>query len=153
MWAVQWLFSCILRGFFKTRTFVFTFYSFWSPVMRQLLVLLQHIMFNAAGTSQKPPNTRNMSAHGSGSKASKNLPVDEFIKMSVNHSLERFRCSDEKGTDCFPDVSDSLFYLWPLYMMHFCSFSHQKYINWSVWCILVTIHLSFYSVMLMMVLL
>ncbi|XP_037535032.1 3'-5' RNA helicase YTHDC2 [Nematolebias whitei] len=58
-------------------------------------------MFNAAGTSQKMPNTRNMPAHGSGAKASKNLPVDEFIKMSVNRSLERFRYSDEKEME-FP---------------------------------------------------
>ncbi|KAK5603357.1 3'-5' RNA helicase ythdc2 [Crenichthys baileyi] len=58
-------------------------------------------MFNAVGNSRKQSRRKNMSPHGSSSRNSKTVHIDEEVKVAVNLSLERFRYSDEKEME-FP---------------------------------------------------
>lgn len=65
------------------------------------VVLFQCTMFSSGGISKKSAKIPNMSSNGSRSKSSKEIHIDEVVKIAMNLSLERFHYSDEKGTRCF----------------------------------------------------
>uniref|UniRef100_A0A8C6KJC6 RNA helicase n=1 Tax=Nothobranchius furzeri TaxID=105023 RepID=A0A8C6KJC6_NOTFU len=58
-------------------------------------------MFNAPRATMKPSKNKKSSHHGSNSSESKEIHIDEGVKIAVNLSLERFCYSDQKELE-FP---------------------------------------------------
>uniref|UniRef100_A0A3Q1G939 R3H domain-containing protein n=1 Tax=Acanthochromis polyacanthus TaxID=80966 RepID=A0A3Q1G939_9TELE len=53
-------------------------------------------MSNAGGASQKPARSQKTSPHGSSYSSTKEIHIDEEVKIAVNLSLESFRYNDQK---------------------------------------------------------
>ncbi|XP_072227665.1 3'-5' RNA helicase YTHDC2 isoform X2 [Leuresthes tenuis] len=68
-------------------------------------------MLSAAGASQKPAKNQDMavgwSPRGSSTSDSKEIHIDEEVKIAVNLSLERFRYSEQKEMEFPPSFSST----------------------------------------------